>query len=320
MTRSVRYVAFAVLAAAAVVLPFVSSTYYVTIATLILASAILASSVNLLAGNAGLFSLGHAGIAGAAAYGLAWASRQGMDLPAQLGIALGLTLGVTAIYGLISMRTAGVYFLMVTLAAGMVCYGIAYRWSTVTGGVNGLTGVRRPEWISQDWQFYLFVLVVFLLITLSLRQLASSPFGLSLRGVRDSESRMRSLGYSNSALKFVAMLLSGLVAGLAGVTLVWQTEFISPTFSGFEASALALVMVVLGGAGRLFGPLVGAAIVVLIQQVLSTYVDRWQTVLGALFVVVVIVSQRKVIPRIREAIQRRRHTTTDQHELVHSSS
>ncbi|MDT0156441.1 branched-chain amino acid ABC transporter permease [Microbacterium sp. ARD32] len=291
---------------AAVVLPYVATKYYVTVAALILASALLASSVNLLAGNAGLYSLGHAGIAAAAGYGLAWSSRQGMSLTGQLLVALLLTLIASVVYGVISMRTSGVFFLMVTLAAGMVCYGMAYRWSSVTGGDNGLTGIRRPEAISDYWQYYFFVLAVFLVATLATRALSASRFGLSLRGIRDSQSRMRSLGYSVSAYKFAAVVLSGLLAGLAGVLLVWQNEFVSPASSGFQASALALVMVVLGGAGRTLGPLIGATVVVLIQQVLSTYVDRWPTVLGIIFVVVVIVKESDGIPRLRAAAQRLR--------------
>lgn len=304
--RLIRLAIIGAVAAIAVALPYVATSYYVTIATLILVSALLASSVNMLAGDVGLYSLGHAGIAASAGYGLAWAARQGMGWGEQLAFALLLTLISSVIYGLISMRTSGVFFLMVTLAAGMVCYGMAYRWSSVTGGDNGLTGIRRPPFAEQYWQYYFLVLCLFVVATLLLRGLSRSPFGLSLRGIRDSQSRMRSIGYNVSAYKFAAVVLSGLVAGVAGVLLVWQTEFISPSSSSFQTSALALVMVVLGGAGRRFGPLIGAAIVVLIQQVLSTYVDRWSTVLGVLFIIVVIVQERGYATRVREYISRRR--------------
>src|SRR5690606_6382464 len=115
-------------------LPYIVSGYYVNLASLILASAIFAGSINLLAGDGGLVSLGHAGIAAGAGYGLAWSHRQGYELWLQLLIALAVTLIVSALFGLVSMRTRGVFFLMVTLAAGMICYGLAYRWSAVTGG------------------------------------------------------------------------------------------------------------------------------------------------------------------------------------------
>lgn len=303
-TRIVKITTLVALAAIAIALPYVVSNYYVTLVSLILATALLATSVNMLAGDAGLFSLGHAGIAAAAGYGLAWASRQGFDLLGQLVIAAILTVVASAIYGLISMRTNGVFFLMVTLAAGMVCFGMAYRWSSVTGGDNGLTGIRRPEWIGEYWQFYFFVLAAFVLVTLALMRVSRSPFGLALRGIRDSESRMRSLGYNVPAYKFVGMMLSGVVAGLAGILLVWQTEFISPSFAGFDASAMALVMIVLGGIGTTMGPLVGTTIVLAISQVLSTYVDRWPTILGALFIASVILAPQGLIGGMRELASR----------------
>jgi branched-chain amino acid transport system permease protein len=260
----------------------------------------------MLAGDAGLYSLGHAGIAAAAGYGVAWASRQGFDFGIQLAIAGGLTLLASLLYGLISMRTNGVFFLMVTLAAGMICYGIAYRWSSVTGGDNGLTGVRRPPVFAEYWQYYFFVLVVFVIVTLALIRVSRSPFGLVVRGIRDNDARMRSLGYGVSAYKFAAVLLSGVVAGIAGILLVWQTEFISPASAGFLASAFPLVMVVLGGTGTILGPLVGAAVVVLTQQVLSTYVERWPAVLGAVFVLVVIVARQGILGGWNVFLTRRR--------------
>ena len=297
MSRStmVRLAAAGVALAIAVAVPYVITNYYVTLLSLILASALLAASVNMLAGDGGLFSLGHAGIAAVAGYGLAWASRQGFDIWLQLAIALGLTVVASAIYGLISMRTSGVFFLMVTLAAGMVCYGMAYRWSSVTGGFNGLTGIRRPEIFAEYWQFYFFVLALFVVLTFALIRVSRSPFGLALRGIKDSESRMRSMGYNVPAYKFAGVMLSGIVAGIAGVVLVWQTEFISPSFAGFDASALALVMIVLGGIGTVTGPLVGAALVVTIQEVLSTHFERWPTILGALFIASVIFAPQGLV-------------------------
>ncbi|GAA2071798.1 branched-chain amino acid ABC transporter permease [Pseudolysinimonas kribbensis] len=304
--RLIRGIALAAIAVVAIALPYVVTSYYVILASLVLATALLASSVNMLAGDAGLFSLGHAGIAAAAGYGVAWASREGYDIGIQLAIAGGLTVLASVLYGLISMRTNGVFFLMVTLAAGMVCYGMAYRWSSVTGGDNGLTGVRRPPVFAEYWQYYFFILAVFVLVTIALIRVSRSPFGLTVRGIRDNDARMRSLGYGISAYKFAAVVLSGVVAGIAGILLVWQTEFISPASAGFQASALALVMVVLGGTGTVLGPLVGAAVVVLTQQVVSTYFERWPTVLGAVFVLVVIVARRGILGGWASLLIRRR--------------
>lgn len=290
--------------AALIALPYVTPSYAVSIGSLVLIAAILASAINMLAGDAGLVSLGHAGIAGAAGYGLAWASRQGWDLGGQLVLALVITLIVSMVYALISMRTNGIFFLMITLAAGMICYGLAYRWSAVTGGDNGLVGIRRPELVAESWQFYFLCVAAFVIVTIALRIFSHSPVGLVLRGLRDSESRMVSLGYQVAAYKFWAVLASGIVAGLAGVLSVWQMEFIAPNIADFQASALPLIMIVIGGVGSLLGPAIGAVIVVLGQQVVSTYFERWSLLLGLVFIVVVIFAPRGIVGAVAAASRR----------------
>ncbi|WP_147915456.1 branched-chain amino acid ABC transporter permease [Ruania zhangjianzhongii] len=298
-------------------LPYVLPSYYVSLVTLVLTAALLAMAVNLLAGQAGLVSMGHAGIAAAAGYGVAWSSRAGHSLATQLLLALGLTLLTSVIYGLISMRTKGIYFLMVTLAAGMVCYGVAFRWSSVTGGDNGLTGIRRPAAVAEYWQYYFLVLLMFVLTLLALMLVSRSPFGLVLRGVKDSDSRLRSLGYNIAAYKFTAIVLSGLVAGLAGVLTVWNTEFISPDSAGVVRSALAVVMIVLGGLGTTLGPLVGAGIVVAIEHILSSYVERWQLILGLLFILAVIFAPSGLVGSLRRRRQRDRTPPVPDEEAAH---
>lgn len=283
---------------ALIALPYVFPGFIVSLASLVLIAAVLASSVNMLAGDAGLVSLGHAGIAGAAGYGLAWASRQGWEPVWQLLLALALTLLASAIYALISMRTNGIFFLMITLAVGMIFYGLAYRWSSVTGGDNGLVGIRRPEPLAETWQFYFLCVGAFVVVTIGLRIFSASPVGLVLRGIRDSESRMTSLGYRVAAYKFWAVLGSGIVAGLAGVLTVWQMEFIAPSISDFQSSALPLIMIVLGGVGSVLGPIIGATVVVLAEQSLSTYFERWSLVLGLVFIAAVIFAPRGIVGSI----------------------
>ncbi|AYY13343.1 branched-chain amino acid ABC transporter permease [Actinobacteria bacterium YIM 96077] len=300
-TRTAKFAALGALLALAFALPYMVGEYYISLASMVVISAILASSINMLAGDAGLVSLGHAGIAAASGYGLAWASRQDYDLWVQLAVAAAMTLLVSALFGLVSMRTRGVFFLMVTLAAGMICYGIAYRWSDVTGGDNGLTGIRRPEIIAPYWNFYFLVLGALVVVTVLVLIVSRSPFGLVLRGIRDSESRMRSVGYNITAYKFAAMMLSGTVAGAAGAVFVWHAEFVSPAIGDFNSSALALIMVVLGGIGTVSGPILGATTVVLIEQALSTYVDRWMTVLGVLLIASVLFAPQGLAGGIRQA-------------------
>jgi branched-chain amino acid transport system permease protein len=314
MNRTIapKLVASAVALVVLLALPYLISSYYISLISIVFISAILASSINMLAGDANLVSLGHAGIAAAAGYGLAWASKQGYDIWGQLAVAAIMTLITSIMYGLISMRTRGIFFLMVTLAAGMVCYGIAFRWSSVTGGDTGLTGISRPPLFAGYWQFYFFVLATFVIVTIALVITSRSPFGLAMRGIRDSESRMRSLGYSVATYKFVAVFLSGIVAGVAGVLAVWQFEFISPSAGGFDKSAMVMVMVIIGGIGTLQGPLLGAALVVSIEQVLSTYVERWPLILGALFIAVVIFAPQGLDGGIRQLTRRFRRRPSPQ--------
>ncbi len=281
--------------AAAVAAPFVLPSYLVTLLSLVFIAALLASSVDLLAGQAGLVSLGHAGIAASAAYAMAWGTDNAVGLPLTLGLALSVTLVVSAIYGLTTMRTRGIVFLMITLALGIVIYGLALKLSTITGGQNGLTGIDRADALASSTAFYLLVVGAFLAGVAFRAILGRSPFGLVLRGTRENESRMSSLGYSVTRTKFLAVMLSGLLAGVAGVLIVWQAEFISPNVASFSRSAMAVVMVILGGTGTLLGPLVGAGIVVGTEHWLSSYVERWSTLLGLVFIAVVLFAPGGVV-------------------------
>ena len=278
--------------------PYVLPSFVVSLLTLVFISGLLATSVNLLAGEAGLVSIGHAGIAAAAGYGIAWGTINGAGIGLRVLVALGLVLVVSLVFGLTTMYTRGIVYLMITLALGMVAYGLALRLSGITGGQNGLTGIQRPEFVDLWWQFYFFTAALFLLALLAVWVVRRSPFGLTLRAIRDSETRAASLGYSVAASKLTATMLSGLLAGMAGVLAVWNSEFISPAVSSFARSAMAVVMVILGGTGTLFGPLAGAVVVVGAEHMLSSYVERWPTLLGLAFIAVVIFMPKGLIGQI----------------------
>jgi branched-chain amino acid transport system permease protein len=140
---------------------------------------------------------------------------------------------------------------------------------------------------------------------LALAALSRSPFGLMLRGIRESESRMTSLGYSVTAVKFVAILVSGVFAGCAGVLLAWNSEFMSPSAASFSRSALAVVMVIVGGTGTLLGPLAGAGIVVAAEYWLSSYLERWQTALGVVLILVVLFAPRGIVGGLQDLAAQR---------------
>jgi branched-chain amino acid transport system permease protein len=278
--------------------PYVLPSYVVSLLTLVFISALLAGSVNLLAGLAGLVSIGHAGIAAAAAYGVAWAAVHDLGLAAELGVAAAITFAVSVVYALTTMRTAGIVFLMITLALGITVFGLALKLSSITGGQNGLTGIRRPEVVTA---------ATYGLCLLGLAVVSRSPFGLMLRGIRESQTRMTSLGYSVTAVKFAAVVVSGAFAGCAGVLLAWNSEFMSPSAASFSRSALAVVMVIVGGTGTLLGPLAGAGIVVAAEYWLSSYVERWPTVLGVVLIAVVLYAPRGIVGGLEDLAGQRSH-------------
>lgn len=281
--------------------PYVLPPFLVSLLALMFILGLLATSVNLLAGEVGLVSLGHAAISAAAGYGLAWATLQGMPMWTRLGIALALAVITSLVFGLTTMHTNGIVYLMITLALGMVGYGLAYRLSRITGGQNGLTRIKRPPFLEEWWAFYFFCAAIFVLALVFMWVLRRSPFGLTLRAIRDSESRSASLGYSAARVKLVATMISGLMAGTAGVLAVWNSEFISPSNVSFHRSAMAVVMVILGGTGTLLGPLVGSAIVVGFEHVLSSHFSRWPTLLGAAFIAVVIFMPEGILGHFRRS-------------------
>jgi branched-chain amino acid transport system permease protein len=314
--RTWRVAAFGAGGAAVGLAPLVLSSYLLTLLTLVFIAGLLAASVNYLAGEAGLVSMGQAGISAAAAYGVAYATVRGHDAFVQVGLALVVSVVVSAVYAVTTMRSRGIVFLMITLALGMIVFGLAFKLASITGGQNGLTGIDRPALIAEPWRFYLVCAAAFVIGTLLLRHVARSPFGLAVRGVRESESRMSSLGYRVAAIRFGAVMIAGIVAGVAGILAVWQTEFISPSVAQFSRSALAVVMVIVGGTGTLLGPLVGAGVVIGAEYWLSTYVERWATVLGVIFIVVVLFARRGIVGEIEARARLRGGTTGDGREPV----
>lgn len=289
--RNALLILLAVAAAAAVVL---GPTYYVHLVVLGLIYALLALSLNLLMGYTGLTSFGHAAFFGTAAYAAGYlAVRLGAGFweAAVIGVAAGTLLG--AVYGLLVSSSRGVYFLLITLALGQVTWGLALRWVSVTGGDNGLPGIVRPAlavvWPLSDVRgYYLFTLIVVGLCIVLLGLIVSSPFGYVLRGIRESESRMRSLGYPVWGYTYVAFVVAALFASIAGVLYVFYNGFVSHQNLQIAVSAQIALMVIIGGAGTMWGSAAGAFLLVFLQNLLSSYTQRWMSVLGILYIVVVL--------------------------------
>jgi branched-chain amino acid transport system permease protein len=294
----------------ALVAPLVLDTFWISLVIQMLVFGLLALSVDLLTGHTGLLPMGHAGFFAVAAYATAilevrhgqgpWVSAAGGVLAA-LGLALA--------FGL-SVRTSGVYFILLTLALGHIVWGVAMRWTTFTGGENGVSNVPPPHLAGVSFaplsSYYYLVLAVVSACVLGYRVLVRSPFGLALRGIRESETRMRGLGYDVFAHKYVAFVLSGALAGVAGVLYAYWNRFVSPATANFHASAEAVLMGILGGTGTIVGPLVGAAVVLAIRNWVSGYLTWWTAVMGAVFIVTVLWAPQGLVGLARQLFVPRR--------------
>jgi branched-chain amino acid transport system permease protein len=270
----------------------IGGDYYINLSSQVLIAAMLALGLNLLVGYAGLTSLGHAGYLGMSAYMCAWLilNLQWGHFPAALA-ALGATTLMAAVFGLIALRASGLSFLMITLALGQILWGIAYRWAAVTGGDNGLSGFARPApfgiGLDDPVHFYYFTLFVFLLIWGLIAIWSRSPFGTTVRGTRDQPRRMNALGYNVWLIRWITFTVSGFLGGVAGLMYVYYHQFISPHTLSLTNSAEMLLMVIAGGPGTLTGPVIGAAVVVLLKNVASGFIDRWVMLLGFVFILIV---------------------------------
>ncbi len=297
-----RLIGSIVAAAALLVLPWVlGNDFYINLSTQVLIYAILALSANLLVGFGGMPTLGHAAYFGIAAYGSAWLiGNLGLDHFSAALLALLLTTAMAAAFGVLSLRASGLGFLMITLALGQIVWGVAYRWTDLTGGDNGMRLASRPMPFGVDITtpipFYYFTAIVFGVVVFCMWRLAQSPFGASLRGTRDQARRMRMLGHNVWLVQWFAFILAGFWAGIAGLLFVYYNKFVSPNVLSLQQSAEALLMAILGGATSLSGPIVGAVVITLVKNLVSSYVDRWNSLLGAIFIVSVIFMPDGMVP------------------------
>ena len=280
--------------------PIFFSSYWVGLLTQMVILAILAMSLDLLLGYTGLPSLGHAAFFGVAAYAVAvlsttygagfWTSVLGAILIGAL---------LAAVFGLIVSHVRDVYFLMITLALGMVLWGLSYRWIPVTGGDNGISGIPSLAAhaglpIAGPTGFYYVTLLVFIACAWLLAVLVRSPFGLTLRGIRENEARMRSLGFNTWLHCYLSYVIAGVFASVAGVMWAYYNRFVSPTYLDLTASSELFLMVTLGGPATLIGPVLGAAAIVLLKNVISAYTARWLFILGTVYIVAILAAPRGI--------------------------
>jgi branched-chain amino acid transport system permease protein len=279
---------------------WVGNTYYVNIASQILLYAVFAMGLNVLVGYAGLVTLGHAGLFGVAAYAGALFINSGYNHFLAIAGAVLVTVFTAAVFAVLALRATGLGFVMITVALGQIVWGVAYRWISITNGDNGVSVSSRPSpfglSLSTASGFYWATLVVFLAAVLSIAIFVASPFGAAVRGTRDQPRRMNALGYHVWMIRFIAFLFSGFWSGVAGMLFLYYNQFVSPQVVALTSSAEALLMVISGGTATLLGPIVGAALVVIMKNVASAYIERWNFLLGAIFVAIVVFMPEGLVP------------------------
>jgi branched-chain amino acid transport system permease protein len=213
-----------------------------------------------------------------------------------------------AVFGVLSLRAPGLGFIMITLALGQIIWGVAYRANDLTGGDNGIRYPERPRPFGIDIRdaqsFYYFTLIVFAIALFFLWRFSRSPFGAALTGSRDQPRRMRMLGHNVWLIRWITFVMAGFWGSIAGILYIYYNLFISPHAISLQQSAEVLLMAILGGASSLTGPIVGAAIVTLVKNVVSTYVDRWNSLLGAIFVIVIMFMPLGLVPGFKQLWQR----------------
>jgi len=292
-----------------IALPDVVRGYYVALATKMLIFALFAMSLDLLLGYTGLASLGHATYFGVAAYTVALlVVRAGVNSATAFPAALAAATVTGVLFAPLALRARGSYFLMITFALAQVVWSIAFGWRSLTNGDDGMPNVVRPDFgwsLDNTVSFYHFVLATVGVAALLLAAIANSPFGRALRGIRESESRMQALGYDVWRYQYVAFVLSAFFAGIAGALYAYYNRFVGPEYLNVVQSAEALIMVILGGAGTLLGPAIGAALIVYLEDFVSSMTEHWVLVLGIIYVLVTLFAPRGLIGLVVEFRQRR---------------
>jgi branched-chain amino acid transport system permease protein len=287
-------------------IPSISKFYLPGIVIKLFIFGIFAMSLNIIFGYTGLLSLGHAAFFGAGGYcaGILGTHFGITNFWAVLTISIFVSTCFAAAFGVVALRLKGIYFLLVTLALGQLLYGVVIKWRNLTGGSDGLVGIPLPDlWFfsvsMRGPSFYYLVLCVFLSCLFLMYRVIKSPFGEALQGIREDELRMETLGFNVWRHKYISFVIGGMFAGVAGVLMAYHNRFIAPSHIGIETSVLGMLMAILGGTKIIFGPVLGAAAIVLLEYYVSIYIpERWPMVLGVIFMLTIMFLRRGITPYI----------------------
>jgi branched-chain amino acid transport system permease protein len=281
-------------------LPWALPTFWMSLVVEIFAFVLFAASLHLLMGLGGMVSFGHAAYFGIGAYAAALLLKlAGWPMPLAF-VAAPVVAGLAAVlFGYFCVRLTSIYFAMLTLAFAQIVYAVVHQWDAVTGGDNGVLSVWPPVWLATPTRYYYWSLAATLGGVVLLRVVAASPFGLSLRAVRDHARRAEALGINVRVLQWAAFVVAGLVAGLGGAIFAFLKGSVFPVSTEAPMSVQPLVMVLLGGVGSPSGPLIGAAVYKLLDTVITRYTDYWQLVLGGILVLLVLAFPRGIAGSLR---------------------
>jgi branched-chain amino acid transport system permease protein len=293
--------------AALVALPFASadSPYVVVLAIDLLVAALFAASLHFIMGPGGMASFGHAAYFGLAAYGAALLVRKA-GLPMELSLVGGplIAMAFAVLFGWFAVRLSGVYLAMLTLAFAQIAWAIVYQWDSLTGGSNGVTGVWPSAWLSDKSVYYAFVLVLVVIAIALLRRILFSPFGYAMRAGRDSPLRADAIGIDVKRVQWVAFVIAGGVAGIAGALFAFSKGSISPEGLHVGKSIDALVMVLLGGVQTLAGPLVGAVSFTWLHDTVARNTEYWRAMLGGVILVLVLLFPEGIAGYAQRGLER----------------
>lgn len=278
---------------------------------LIIGTAVL--SLDLLVGFGGLVSLGHAIFFGGAAYVAALVSQKaGADVGVMLAVGIATGIAAALVLGVVVMRTIALFFLILSLIVGQIVREIVFNWRELTGGADGLRGLPPLTLhlgfatvpLNSGIALYVTAVILAIAAYLAARSFVNAPIGRALLGTRERQLRMRALGYSTPRIRLMALIASGGIAGAAGALYPFVNQYVGPNAVHWTMSAMMVVMLVIGGVGSLYGAFVGAAVYLGIQTYVSSYTDRWQLVVGLVFVLTVMVMPKGIVAGVKTAFNR----------------
>jgi branched-chain amino acid transport system permease protein len=285
-----------VLAAVPPVAAALGEPFYLDLVRRIMIFAIAALSLNLILGYGGMVSFGHAAYLGIGAYAVGILAHHGVDNGfLQFAVAIAASAAVALVIGAVSIRTSGVYFIMITLAFTQMLFYLGISLEEY-GGDDGMRLAARSQFAGLDLgsptPFYYFVLAILAAFVYLVHRLVNSRFGMVIRATKSNEARTRAIGFSPYLYKLAAFVIAGAMCGVAGALLVNQTAYLTPDFMNWTRSGEIMFMVILGGIATLIGPVLGAAALLLLEDVLAAWTTHWQIILGPILVLVVLFTRR----------------------------